>query len=227
MARIKLERDKIKAKIKASNEEFMRLSKEEKRIWIINDCLDRIEAGNLVPSRGCLMNSIKVTGNNSVTTFIESWKPENASKSVKDLINMGDSSCETCAKGALFLSYIGRVNNFTLGEVTPDNDPSSAHEISSTEMVKLSEIFSLDQLDLIEAVFEGVISSSVWCEEKRKEKLYLSVNNKQNYSQDMLGDIYTYHRVFNDEMDILENVLHNMLRNNGEFVVTDLEDVNA
>ena len=57
---------------------------------------------------------------------------------------------EGSIKGGLFLSYIGRVNSKNFDELTHD------HEIDGPQMVTLTKIFSVRQLELMEVFFEGV-----------------------------------------------------------------------
>lgn len=118
-------------KIEESNETFKNLSNAEKRVEIAKDTLLRIEVGNLIAEGSLFIRA---------SNFKEG--------SLKEQINSSSFNCEVCAKGGLFLSYIGRVNNFT------EEGLSGHSRLRSNEMQKLLEIFDPLQLDGIEAAFE-------------------------------------------------------------------------
>lgn len=121
--------------IEEQNDLFLSGSDAEKRVRIAEDCLIRIELGRLKPACGKI---VKFVG--TVPSY---------STSLKDEIAKG-VSCYTCAKGALFMSYVGRTNQFKTGEISYNLNDHNASEIQ-----KLLEIFSERQLSLIEYAFEG------------------------------------------------------------------------
>lgn len=123
-------------KIEEDNQMFENATKAEKRVIIAQDCLDRIKLGQIEPafSTMCKIYNDLETSQHSIKDYINTKK---------ELI------CSACAKGSLFMSYIGRTNKLTFNEVESDN------HIDGTEHSKLLKIFSAKQLSLIEFVFEG------------------------------------------------------------------------
>jgi hypothetical protein len=125
-------------KIKTNNDKFKKLSKEEQIVEIAKDTIERIRLKQLIPETGHFIKS------NSYFKIINSNK-----KQFKTLINSDLKECEVCAKGALFCSYVGRVNKFKIENLDQFNSSENKnHE-------KLLEIFTFEQLDLIEIAFEG------------------------------------------------------------------------
>lgn len=127
---------KLNDKIEQENELFKTLSKAQQRVKIAEDCLVRIELEQLKPDT----NSFAAYASHKL-----------AGKSIKETLNTDSNAvCHVCAKGGLFMSYIGRVNNFIFegGGGFNNNDENSAHKA-------LLEIFSYPQLALIELAFEG------------------------------------------------------------------------
>lgn len=124
-------------KIKADNERFEKATKAQKRVIIAQDCLDRISLAQIQPKFGSFC-SLKVR------------KPEYTS--LKAVLDTEEKEvCSSCAKGSLFMSYLGRVNQFTIEDLNY-NSGNSGHDDAH---YKLLEIFSREQLSLIEFFFEG------------------------------------------------------------------------
>ena len=135
-------------KIDAENEAFEKMTKAEKRVVIAQDCLLRIGFNQIIPTEAtfCTLNS----------------EFDDSDKSVKAILNSTSKSvCRACAKGGLFMSYLGRVNNMNFDEIEPSNNcNNSSHK-------KLLEIFTIRQLSLIEFAYEG------------KQYIHYSKNNKE------------------------------------------------
>lgn len=124
-------------KIKLENKAFAKASPEEKRVIIAQDCIARIRAKQIIAKRG------RFIGN-----YDEVLAPLK-NKSLKSVLNVNIPECEVCAKGGLFLSYVGRVNDFKTCRIDLGNSRYN------NEHVKLLELFSLEQLSIIEIAFEG------------------------------------------------------------------------
>jgi hypothetical protein len=58
--------------------------------------------------------------------------------------------CSACAKGSLLLSFVGRINNFDVNDLTFGNN----NDTNDKSHAKLLEIFDIRQLALIEMAFE-------------------------------------------------------------------------
>jgi hypothetical protein len=124
--------------IKRNNEVFLLMSNAEKRVEIAKDTLLRIEMKQLGAHTG------------SIIQYVGAVKEKYGESGIQDVINTDSKfSCQVCAKGAMFMSYVGRVNKMEFCDIDTGNyGESSIH-------TKLGEIFSLEQLALIELAFEG------------------------------------------------------------------------
>lgn len=128
-----MEKEEFLESIEASNEVFDKLSIVEKRVEVAKDVLTRIHLNMIKPRRGVFFD------------FSDYYDKIN-----KESINQYE--CKVCAKGALFAAFVGRVNNFNSIDCYLENEPycdEGAHD-------KLTEIFSWEQLALIELAFEGI-----------------------------------------------------------------------
>jgi hypothetical protein len=120
-------------KIELENETFNSATNEEKRVTIAEDCLIRLQLKQVDARRGDFCKFNTYVGTN-VKTALQKDK---------------QFTCIACAKGSLFLSYIGRVNNYNIERLSVQNNEYDA------EHIKLLEIFSIEQLALIEMFYEG------------------------------------------------------------------------
>lgn len=148
-------------KIAQDNEKFDNASPAEKRVIVAQDCLIRIDLGQILPETGNFCG---------LSTFEEPNIKTN-------LDTVSTRVCRACAKGSLFMAYLGRVNNFDRYELINGNDEDGKPHL------KILEIFDLTQLALIEYAFEG--------------KLYIGKDNDVN-----LEDHY-----FNGVCEFRENVI--------------------
>lgn len=127
----------IKEYIEETNEIFDKASPAEKRVMIAKDTIRRIEAQNIIPKAGVL---------------IENWINASDFNQFKDYINDESTpKCNVCAKGALFCSIIGRVNKFSIDELVSYGHTNDCDDVIHT---KLNNFFTLEQLDLIETAIE-------------------------------------------------------------------------
>ena len=124
-----------------SKAKFNKLPIAKKRIVVAQDVLDRIRFNQFTPNAGSFCKIDKPTETVGKLQLSEKLQDENV-------------QCTVCAKGGLFLAYIGIVNNF---EIKNSETFSHAQELKSKEMKRLSSIFSEKQLTLIEVAFEGRI----------------------------------------------------------------------
>lgn len=125
--------ESLAKKIEADNAKFDKATDAEKRVIIAEDCLIRIELGQIRPETGnfCSM-------------------PPNQEVNIKQILDVETQRvCSACAKGSLFMAYLGRVNNFTKHNLINGNEEDGKPHL------KLLEIFDLSQLALIEFAFEG------------------------------------------------------------------------
>jgi hypothetical protein len=125
----------LNKRIEKNNEIFNRMSNAKKRVVIAKDVLDRIAIGQLKSYCGAIVQDVKL------------YK----GRDIKDALNNdSDFTCSVCAKGAMLMGYVGRVNQMKFDNIVNSNyGDSKVHQ-------KLAEIFTLEQLALIELAFEGV-----------------------------------------------------------------------
>ncbi len=126
-------------KIEADNAIFEQADNAGKRMIIAQDCIERIKMKQLKTYPSCFLEDLGVS------------KSKTNEVSIKTLLNTDAKfTCKGCAKGGLFLSYVGRVNKCNLKDVHYGNG------IESPDHQKLLEIFEAEQLSLIEYAFEGM-----------------------------------------------------------------------
>lgn len=120
-------------------ETFDKKTKAQQRVIIAKDVILRISLGKIKPKTRVfcrLPNIFKGEENYDLKSFVLSKT----------------RSCEACAKGGLFMSFVGINNNFT----------RQGHYLSSCmdsdSMKALSTIFSKKQLAMIETAFEKTTS---------------------------------------------------------------------
>lgn len=173
-----------------SKESFNKLSKSEKQIAVAKDVLDRIKFNQLRPtqSRFCQFDYLSVEGN-----------------PLNPIINSVTNTCCVCAKGGLFLSYIGIVNDYSVSR----DGFKNAVENNSKEMGLLSKIFSKRQLSMIETAFEGGYFKD-WNENLSQETLIkcYAFNNKH-----MKGK----NGILKDGTSVLVAICKNIIKNKGKF----------
>lgn len=166
--------------IERDNLIFEGLSPAEKRMKVAQDALLRIKFHQLKPRTGAFAQySGKFWG-----------------VPIKDILNdeLEEVVCTVCAKGALFMSYVGRVNKETFTQWGMSNDPTS------DEHKKLREIFDNRQLAAIEYAFEGqqFINSVVFSRSERADFENFYFNNSS-------------------DVERLKLICENIIANKGEF----------
>ncbi len=178
-------------KIEAENAKFEKMSKNKKRVVVAKDCLDRIGLQQIEPyfERFCIINR----------------EFEHEDISVKETLNTNTGNiCKACAKGSLFMSYVGRVNKVNFTEINGFNDEDD------DEHIKLLEIFTLRQLAFIEYAFEGC--QFIYRDEEGKA--FQFNENKINEFRDKFEDS-------NLKLDAATNILvaicENIIENKGTF----------
>jgi len=180
--------DSLANKIKADNEKFEQATKAEKRVMIAQDCLVRINMKQIKPLFG---------------SFCKLKTNSHSETSIKDVLEKERLVCTSCAKGSLFIAYLGRVNNFTVEDLH-DNNSNSGYDESH---LKLLEIFTRKQLALIENFFEG------------KQFIYYEYNFDdriiEKYREKIIGGYD--HRTPEGADNLLRELCKNIIKNKGTF----------
>lgn len=170
--------------IEKENEEFLNLPKNKKKVRLAQDVLARLKFNNIKPSQGHF--------------YVSRY----SSKSAKQILNNPSSvTCQCCAKGSLFLSYIGRMNNYTFKR----NQSPSLIDENGEEHKKLLEIFTIEELDAIEIAFEGQSYLYVIPQEEVDKVLAWRKKLKQGDTDKGITKIF-------------KAICNNIIKNDGEFI---------
>ena len=172
--------------IEETNKKFNSSTKAEKRMMIAQDCIDRINLCQIKPITSRFFCQTDDIIDNSKLY----------SDSLKSILNNTKEvqTCSVCAKGGLFISYVGRVNKFEIGKLA-DNS-----ENSSEPLKKLSKIFTLLQLSLIETTYEG--SEFNW---------------NKNLTRKQKDVSYSFYRKYDEPKERLVAICQNIIDNKGTF----------
>lgn len=170
-----------------SNQEFEWAPAERKRVMIAQDIIARIDLASLRATTGLIGN---------INSDFDRQEP------AKDFLNGDTISCSVCAKGAIFCSYIGRVNKMSLGELD-DIMNGATGTMHDNFHEKLSEIFEEEQIDLIEIAFEGysILELAAYDDSERAEEFY----------EQHRGDEFSPN-------ERLKAICENIIANNGTFI---------
>lgn len=171
--------------IEDTNQQFENASPEEKRVIIAQDVIDRLNADLLIANPGSMMKGVSLMG-----------EELNWADSFKTYINR--KSCKVCAKGALFCSVIGRVNKISIDDAV---SATEGNHYDDAAHMKLRELFTLEQLDLIETAFEGTS--------------YIGEHTQITSEESEIARTYFYKFIIARERMIA--ICENIIENKGEF----------
>lgn len=194
--------------IEESNTSFNESSDDIKRVMIAQDVLERIRLQQFRPYGGTVC-TITMEAYNSMK--ISSFD------SARETMLRPDFRCNVCAKGAMLMSYVGRVNRLTVA------DTMCNYRHNNAAFQQLREIFSEYQLALIEAAFEGnlyvcrdVNGESLFNTEKRRHELNSALSL---YSPNKNPDTgVVYYRQPNEYIKIMTDICENIIRNVGTYI---------
>jgi hypothetical protein len=181
---------------------FEKLSKDKQRVVVAQDVLDRIALKQIIPNGGsfCTIND------NNGEHYDDDIQ-------VSEILKKPKTTCYACAKGGLFLAYIGIVNNYS-GDVFGYGYFRDSQELDSEEMKKLSKIFTPKQLSLIETTFEH--KSYDWntpLTTQEEEKCF-DFHKKYGYKKGE-NEFNTY----SDKTKVLKAICNNIIKNEGTFTL--------
>jgi hypothetical protein len=114
---------------------FSKLSITKQRIAIAEDALKHIENKILTPA------TMQLVVHDSISSI-----RNDKSKDLKTIFT-DMKSCEVCARGGLFVALILKDNKMKLGDLI-NRGGDAVNE-------RLSDVFTLEQIDLMENAFEG------------------------------------------------------------------------
>jgi hypothetical protein len=192
----------LNSQIEASNQEFNTASIYTKRVMVAQDVLDRIQIKQIKARRGSVVHvpdTVRTKLQHSTFSFT-------SNHSIKDTLCNEEFECEVCAKGAMFMGYVGRVNEFAWGLT----NSLSAHHHHSVMMKKLVELFTEYQMSLMETAFEG---RCYVYGDKDGNSLFPEGTAQHN---EYLAALYVYDGQPSHERLIA--ICNNIIRNEGEFI---------
>lgn len=216
-------------KVRENNEIFKKAGKAEKRVMIAKDVLAALKAKRIMPAVDSYYPSILTRLSDAGAPI--PWFVERAFFKEPTRLPIG---CRVCAKGALFIAKVDRLNGVTIKEeVEAGIDPSA--------LLEKSGIFSLEQLYLIEAAFERSVDLYQNFVHSRRRKRVEAWHRKHPRKRDVPEfDLYEpgeedlvctakrfgnrvyrakspfYVRVSADEI-VLRTIMQNIVDNNGTF----------
>jgi heat shock protein HspQ len=200
------------------NNYFNGLSPEQKRVAIAEDVLLQMKTKKIVPHSGTYF---KIDDDGDIDS--------DSQISLQKLLPR--KTCQTCALGALFHSHIKYNNKVTFKDYY--NDP-----IGDLITSKLKDYFIHEQLSMIEYAFEGFHGgifdvNPMYASLNGQAQFADNVDRYENIPQDFIKKLqdsnsYFHHLEINDENYDYEDfrmyqIMHNIIRNNGTFVPTDLK----
>lgn len=174
-------------KIKLINkEEFAALTPAQKRVAIAKDVLERIKLRLIIPYSGqFIKNKDNVVENNESECTPQEF--------------FNQKSCEACAKGSIFDSWVGNFNKVSWESV---QDIDQCIHNGSDYPKELLKVFGSTMLDNIEAAFEEAVYS--WHQNKKQAE-------KFKYFFDQETDL--------DSEEKLTQIMGNIIKNNGKFII--------
>lgn len=156
---------------------FNKMSRNEKRVHLAKDVLLRIKSEHLYLSKGEFFSN----------------KYEMTHSKLKSFINT--QQCIVCAKGAIFCSYVGIVNEI-------EYVPNQRVDNWKKDLDPLLKIFTRFELDLFETLYENIMYS--WCKSRR------TIFNILEYYQENTA-LSNLERI----IDLMENIIEN----EGELII--------
>jgi hypothetical protein len=185
--------------IKKGNKEFSKLSKADKRISIAQDVIEQLRMKKYKANAGDYVQFRKDNDSCYLGSHVE------GESSLKEIFfgknKIKNLTCNVCAKGALFMSHVHKVNKFQVDDLTNNINTDT------NEYDKLTEIFTGDQLELIEAAFEGYNHPKKVMEDN-KDPVY-------NYRDKVIGKSKAKNE--DDDTIVLKAICNNIIKNKGTF----------
>lgn len=193
---------------------FEQMSPQEKRVAIAKDVLLRLSTKAIRAESSYLKLETK-DGRDGWDVKL-GRAPEIEDQQLNTAISEGKIICRVCADGALFLSHVMFSNHLTVKQAT---DIVSFHQVQN----RLQEIFSRDQLLMIETAFEGRAIHD--------EEVSIIVEAPEEFDAEMdeviseltltpLGDkLVLWRDQFDEAEDAMRAIMENIIQHEGEFTI--------
>jgi len=134
---------KLELRIKAENQRFEKLPKQQQRIEIAQDVLAQLRAKKFVAQQGTYVsvdNLLKAGQNESIDLSVPLTQAE---------------SCTVCGIGGLFVSAVCKADKLSVEEADGVDLGGNFDMAGDIAYAYLKQFFSQEQLELIECAFEG------------------------------------------------------------------------
>lgn len=190
---------KLNKTIVASNAEFKKMSKPQKRVRIAQDVLAQIKARRLVP--------VRENGYICDAEGVENQAPDTEVSAVAERV----TSCQVCGIGSLFVVGIQRDESLKLGDLNdvkerlnnPGTYPATAFGLDNVDQKDihkfLGKYFTKSQLQLIEDVFET-------------DATYLDEDGDEESASERFAAKYP------EDEERLVAIMKNIVKNEGVFI---------
>jgi hypothetical protein len=176
------------------------MGKAEKRVTLAKDVILQLELQRLIAYSGDYICGLNLT-------FDENGKLIKNDVELQSILPT--QTCRVCAKGAFFIADIMRRDKMKISE--------AKHGIGNEKIVRrLSDIFTRNQLDLIETAFE----KSVIYEENEtlmEEKVIKSTGDVDYIYTPLAKKAISFGKKYKDTTNRMIAIMNNIIKNNGEF----------
>ena len=202
--------NKIQKEIDSRNALFKNANLQQKRILIAKDALQQSikKKIKIVPGKWVDLHF----KNNSMIDYSDS------DQSLRELL-LSDKlkPCECCGLGGLFVSCTLFNNKTTYGDVTSGDEEYLGDPIQDdiTLSNKLNEIFTKNQLILIEIAFEGndgYFADDLYYHFEDTNKPYHGI------SKSLFDKALDFYKKYPNDTKRFQAIMRNIIKNNGTFV---------
>lgn len=179
--------------IEKNNTKFNALPKAKKRVEIAKDVLALMKNGTIIAGSGYLDQEV----------FEEYENMEEDSVSLQKILIEEPIACEVCQKGAIFLATVHKRNklSFRYSDEIPSDSSSIVDEIN--------DIFTEEQLHLMECAYEGTLMSD--------HRKYSHKNYEMKPVWERALYFHDTHKVRVNSKEIMILISQNIIDNKGTF----------
>jgi len=171
------------------------------RVIIAKDILAQIESRRYCPAEGSWIAGSNMIGD--LDCYIEDRLNENKNYSKIDIRGYVNKvkKCSVCALGAIFMSQVSKFGGVTFdGNFTPTSAFFNVFE--DLDCSPLKKYFSVSQLELIEACFEGLAGAHSGDVAKSSDRV----------------SAQAYYTCYKNATKRMITIMNNIIRNKGTFV---------
>jgi hypothetical protein len=195
--------------IKADNEAFEKLSPAKKRVAIAHDVIAQL-GRRLVVTQGTYLESDelrKARRRRGISNETE----------IRDLLNKVES-CSVCAKGALFICNIDKINKLKIADLSSDST-RYGQVFGSDITTYLERLFDPRQLELIESAFEVTdMSEDSSKDDYVEDEIANDIQQAIEFGKLFQTDSDSYdEEVYTDANSLLRAIMENIIVNKGTF----------